>query len=88
MGKYINIIGKRTLGPTFKDKLAVLIEEGADTMVTPLEWEEGLVCLVDNGAFAAAGYAYNEKEMNIFIDGMGGRPHIWLKYDDAKKYAS
>ena len=88
MGQYINTTEKGTLGVSFSNKMEGLKEVGAEVIETPTEWEEGLVCLVSNGVFAAAGYAYDEREMNAFINGMNGRLNVWLKWNKAKDYAA
>lgn len=88
MGNYINITEKGALGATFSDKITGLKEDGAVTIPEPTEWEEGLVCVIDNGRFAAAGHAYDKQEMESFIKGMDERPHVWMKYEKAKKYAN
>lgn len=36
------------------------------------------VCLIDNGGFTAAGVAYNEDELKVFITRNGGRPTTWF----------
>jgi hypothetical protein len=87
MGKYINQDSKGNyIGTSFDEKLLSLVEDGAVQISTPKIWEEGLICLVDNYAFSAAGYAYDEREMEIFKD-VGGRPFQWLKMDNAKELA-
>ena len=43
-------------------------------------------CVVDNGFFGAAGYAYDESEMNQFLS-PDGRPKQWLEYIHAKEIA-
>jgi len=52
----------------------------------PTEWREGLVCVIDNGVFDAAGYAYDEDEMRVFLspDHNRPRPRQWLLVPEAK----
>ena len=90
MGKYINIVEGKALGTTFQNKIETLLEIGAESVPVPSEWEEGLICVIDNPSkgFAAAGYAYSEQEMNYFISGRGGRPWSWFKLENAKSYAT
>lgn len=89
MGKYINKNSKgESLGSSFREKVNALILDGANAVGSPRKFEEGLVCVIDNGFFAAAGYAYDEREMKAFISGYGGREFQWLKYDPAKTLAS
>jgi hypothetical protein len=50
MGKYINKNSNGTgLGSSASDKINRLVEDGATTINTPVEWNENLVCVVDNG---------------------------------------
>lgn len=88
MGKYINEINGTSLGTTFENKVAVLLAKGAIAISTPKEWVEDLVVVIDNGPFAAAAYAYDEREMNAFIQGRNSRPWAWLNFKNANKYAS
>lgn len=82
MGKYINGIGT-----TFAQKEAGLKELGAVEIPTPEQFEEDLVCLVDNGLFAAAAYAFSEKEMQYFREDPAGRPQKWFKLYEAAEFA-
>lgn len=87
MGKYINQNSKgESLGASFREKTSRLMEDGAERILTPTEWSEGLVCVVDNGLFAAAAYAYDEREMNLFADEII-RPTQWFSYSHAKTLA-
>jgi hypothetical protein len=87
MGKYINQNSNgKVLGSSASDKINKLVEDGASTINTPVEWNENLVCVVDNGFFGAAGYAYDESEMNQFLS-PDGRPKQWLEYIHAKEIA-
>ncbi len=88
MGKYINKNSKgESLGSSFREKVNALILDGANAVGSPRKFEEGLVCVIDNGMFAAAAYAYDEREMNLFKR-YSGRNFQWLKYDPAKTLAS
>jgi len=88
MGYYINQDSNGNhIGTTFSQKIASLLADGATKINKPTEWEEGLVCVVDNGMFAAAAYAYDEREMEAFLS-TSGRPSQWLKFDKAKELAS
>ncbi len=42
--------------------------------------DKAIICVVDNGLFEAAGYAYDEKELNEFAY-HDGRPRTWLVMD-------
>jgi hypothetical protein len=52
-------------------------------------FQENLICVVDNGAFTAIGYCYNQQEYEYFragfISGSDKRPHKWMVYPHAVK---
>lgn len=77
MGYYINL---QNGGTTYNEKLAKLRTlPGVTDAPTPLTFQPNLVCVVDNGLFAAVAYAYSEEEMNDFsIYGTSERPKTWL----------
>lgn len=91
MGYYIN---------NFKDgqklpatgKAKALINEGAkevaktlfDYTRPKLEFQPNLVCVVANGPFDAAGYAFSEEEMKAFLY-PDMRLKVWLIVEDAAK---
>lgn len=84
MGKYINIDSKGNVLPA-KGKAEMLIKDGAK-IVKPTSFQDNLVCIVDNGMFEAAGYAYDENEFKAF-NYPDGRNKIWLIYDHASNLA-
>jgi hypothetical protein len=87
MGKYIN---HTPSGPLkYLDKDEDLIKAGAILLPdAPKEWEENLVCVVDNGLFQAAAYVQDERDLNDFSDYIEDeRPRVWLKWDKAKEFA-
>jgi len=87
MGKYINETSKGDiLGTSFADKIKGLVEDGAEeTHAT--KFEPNLVCVVDNGMFAAAGHAHDEAEYNQFKNHTGGRSTRWFLYPHAEALA-
>lgn len=40
--------------------------------------DEAVICVVDNGPFEAAGFAYNERELDAFADILDPRPKRWV----------
>jgi len=87
MGKYINEDSKgEALGTSFAQKVMGLITDGAEE-VHAEKFEPNLVCIVDNGMFAAAGYAFDEDEFKEFKNHTGGRTTRWFIYPHAKKLA-
>lgn len=81
MGYYINQINGKGLPHNFKAKM--LIENGAVKIDEPTEFCENLVCVVENGIFDAAAYAYNEGEMKHFQNPSDNRPKTWLIVENA-----
>jgi hypothetical protein len=86
MGKYINEDSRGLpIGVTAKTKINSLIADGA-IKVSSDKFIPNLVCVVDNGAFGAAAYCYNEKEYQDFKY-PDGREKTWLQYENAEKLA-
>lgn len=86
MGKYINSTGNGPIGVSYEEKITALVQAGAEEIPTPKEFQENLVCVVNNGMFAAAGYAYRPAEMNAFLHPCG-RPKKWFIWDEVAHYA-
>lgn len=84
MGLYINKDSKGD--PLSHNKAKSLINDGAQVISPPHEWEENIVCVVDNGPFMAAGYCFSPDEMDAFKY-EDGRQKVWLKYEHAKALA-
>ncbi len=82
MGYYIdeNSKGER-LNPHLKAQQ--LINDGAKR-VNP-EWQENLICVVENGLFDAAAYCYSEMEFDEFNDVMDSRRRTWITHPMAKE---
>lgn len=72
MGYYIN--------PQGESKESFLMREGTPLMCAsfPEDDDLALVCLVDNGAFTAAGVCYDEDEMRAFDGARDMRPKRWF----------
>lgn len=79
MGYYI-----QTAGP--RDKAAYIIREyGAMQWPKAPKWEDvpedlAIICVVDNGVFEAAGFAYSKEELDEFDapNERPRRPRTWL----------
>lgn len=84
MGYYINQNSKNQDLPAI-GKVNALIQDGAKVII-PNEFEENLVCVVDNGFFEAAAYMYNESEFEYFKSETS-RPKKFLVYEYAKELA-
>lgn len=87
MGKYINSINGIPAPDRGKARFILENDSTAKAIDPPTEFVDGLVCVVDNGPFEAAGYAYSENEMRAFLRGTGGRPKQWLLVPKAAEYA-
>jgi hypothetical protein len=86
MGKYVNKTKLRnSIGSSFEEKKRALIEDGAK-QVPSTPFIENMVCLVDNGFFAAAAYMYSEDEFEDFKDG-SGRHMEYFEYENVKEVA-
>lgn len=80
MGYYINAPDIPSTG-----KASALISKyGAVRIDPPLEWKEGIVCVVENGMFDAAAYCFSQAEMDEFKSYVG-RKKTWLFVPDADK---
>jgi hypothetical protein len=84
MGRYINQNSKGEMLPA-RGKAKALLLDGA-TIVKP-EFQENLVCVVNNGLFEAAGYCYDMEEFLAWCDPEDYKPKVWLIYDHAKELA-
>jgi len=82
MGYYIDKTSKGTILPAC-DKADYLILDGAKEVKA--EFQPNLVCIVENGFFDAAGYAYSKNEFDQFNDPNDNRPKRWLIYPLAGK---
>jgi len=82
MGYYIDINSKgEELQPTNKAKQ--LVEDGAK--IVKAEFQENLVCVIENEHFDAAGYIFSEKEFGYFNECKDDRRKTWLVHPLAKK---
>lgn len=88
MGKYVNHTTNGPLGPSFTEKCKGLIEDGAVKISQPTEFQENLVCVVNNGPFAAAGYVYNESEFSSFNVKSDDRPKQWFVWEKVEQFAN
>jgi hypothetical protein len=87
MGRYINVDSKGNLmGASAEQKMNALVADGAEP-TSGVRFKENLVCVVDNGYFAAAGYAYCQEEWEVFSRN-DGRPKAWFVYPYADQVAS
>lgn len=87
MGKYINKTDKGALGTSFQSKCVGLIEAGAVEIPTPTKFVPNLVCVVNNGPFAAAAYCYNDREFDAFNYPGDNRPRRWFIWDKVLQFA-
>lgn len=64
------------------DAVEITIEEAVEIMDDP-DRDQGVICVVDNGPFEAAGYAFDKKEFEVFAQ-EDGRPKTWLAMSRGK----
>ena len=81
MGYYINQINGKSLPA--RNKTQALINEGAVKIDEPIEFCENLVCVVENGPFDAAAYAFSKGEMKNFQIPSDYRLKTWLIVENA-----
>lgn len=79
MGYYIEVPNKKGKAQQLVDLYGarVLNEKPSFGEVAP---DKAIICVLDNGSFEAAGYAFNEQELGEFAF-PDGRPRIWLLMD-------
>lgn len=65
-------------------KAQELISDGA--VEVRAEWQLNLICVAENGYFDAAGYAFSEKEFQVF-NTPDHRNKTWLVHPMAKELA-
>lgn len=75
MGYYINSTSKGVPLPKC-NKADYLILDGAKEVKA--EFQPNLICVVENGFFDAAGYAFNKDEFEVFNDPGDYRSKRWL----------
>ena len=73
-------------GPSFGKAEILLREHGATEIPPPLSLapiasDKALICVVSNGAFEAAGYAFNQSEFEAFTLPEDRRPKRWFVID-------
>lgn len=83
MGYYLNQ-NKHGVALPARGKAQALINTGAEQLRGPVVFQPNLVCVVENGPFDAAGYAFSEDEMRTFLR-PDGRLKTWLIVEDAAK---
>lgn len=82
MGYYIEV-------PENKGKAQQIVELYGGTIVPgPLSFEDvtpdkAIICVVDNGPFEAAAFAFNQRELHYFSS-LDGRPRTWVILDRKK----
>jgi len=87
MGKYVNQINGVPIGTSFLSKCTSLIAAGAKE-TTNEKFQENLICVINNGPFAAAGYCYDEQEFEEFNDPSDNRLKKWFILEDAAKHSN
>jgi hypothetical protein len=88
MGRYINTTSNGTPLPA-RGKVRALIADGATLYGGVLKNAnlDTLVCVIDNGAFEAAAWVYDSREVADFADPNDRREKVWMVYPHAKQVA-
>lgn len=86
MGRYINEIGGNPLPRTGKATAILSVNPEARRIPEPTEWSDDLVCVIENGIFDAAGYAFSPEQMQAFKEPCGRRK-TWLLVPGAAELA-
>jgi hypothetical protein len=79
MGYYIQGPNKDKVGFLLKNHDAMLLESAVQAREAFKEGF-GVVCVVDNGIFKAAAFAFSEEELEVFAK-LYDRPKTWLAMD-------
>ncbi|HNX08453.1 MAG TPA: hypothetical protein PKL96_12785 [Bacteroidales bacterium] len=87
MGKYINQTTNGAVGTSSSAKCNAILADGGIEIPAPTKFQPNLVCVVDNGHFAAAGYCYNEREFDDFNYSGDHRPKRWFVWDKVEQFA-
>lgn len=89
MGKYINQTSNGAMGSSYNSKREALIADGAKVLINPTRFVNNMVCVVNNGIFAAAAYVYSEGEFVEFSNvEEDPRPKTWFIWDKVKEFAA
>jgi hypothetical protein len=88
MGKYINQTSNGSIGSSYKSKCEALVADGAKVLINPIRFVNNMVCVVNNGYFAAAAYVYSESEFVEFSSEEDPRPKTWFIWDKVKEFAA
>lgn len=87
MGKYVNETSFGPIGTSAAMKCAAIIADDGNEIEEPKVFIENVVCVVDNGYFGAAAYAYDENELKDFKR-PDGRPKRWFIWNKVKEFAN
>jgi hypothetical protein len=85
MGYYINKIEGVDLPA--KGKVQVLIDNGAEELNGNINFQENLVCVVENMFFDAVGYVFSQSEFDAFNHPSDDRKKTWLIVPNAPELA-
>jgi hypothetical protein len=87
MGYYIERTSKG-VPLSARGKANQLISDGATELFGfEIRFQPNLVCVVENGPFDAAGWAFSKDEFNVFNDPNDPRRKRWLIHPKAEELA-
>ena len=75
------------MGSSAKSKCDAILSDGGIEIPKPDKFKPNLICVVDNGMFGAAAYAYCDREFNDFNVSTDRRPKRWFVWEKADQFA-
>lgn len=87
MGYYIEVPNVKGKAQQVIDIHGAELLERAPLSLSDIPPDKAVICVVDNGPFEAAGFCYNEKELQDFVAPdyfQPQRPRQWLLMDRSK----
>lgn len=87
MGYYVNETQNGYLGTNFEEKCSAFLNVGAVELDNSEIFVQNMICVVDNGLFAAAAYLYNEDEWKKFTNPTDTRKKRFFQWDKAEEYS-
>jgi len=89
MGVYVNSTSFGSIGASFNEKCDALKNDGAIELDhAPQTFQPDLVCVVDNGLFAAAAYLFSEAEFKHFNNPNDQRPKRFFVWHKVKEFSN
>jgi len=84
MGYYIEVPNVKGKAQQIIDIYGAELLERAPLSLSDIPPKKAVICVVDNGPFEAAGFAFDDGELEVFKTSGPERPRDWLLMDRAK----